>query len=56
MDELRDVRRRPWFVRIDAALGGKKYGIFPPSAASMRADRGPTSHVAPFVYTHSTWI
>ena len=40
IDESRGVRRQPRLVRIDAALGGQKYGICPPSAASMRTNRG----------------
>ena len=40
IDELRGVRPRPRFVRIDAALGGQKYGVCPPSAVSMRTNRG----------------
>ena len=41
IDELRSVRRWPRFVRIDAALGGRKYGIRPTSATSMGTTRGP---------------
>ena len=40
IDKLGGVRRCPRFVRIDAALGGQKYGVCPPSAASVRTNRG----------------
>ena len=40
IDKLCGVRHRPRFVRIDAALGGQKYGICPPRTASMRTNRG----------------
>ena len=40
IDELLGVRRRPQFERINAALGGQKYRVCPPSAAPMRTNRG----------------
>ena len=40
IDELRDVRRRPRSVRIDAVLGGQIPYFCPPSTASMRTNQG----------------
>ena len=50
IDELRGVRRRPRFVRIDAALGGQKY-MSSKHTASMRTNRGRrlTPHNSPIL-------
>ena len=55
IDELRGVRRRPRFVRIDTAFGGQIPYFRPPSAASMRTNRGrrltpPNSSIGAWAY------